>query len=261
MKKLISALLIIAISVCMISCGGGDVTTTDPAPESTKEPTSQSIPESKPQGGGQKVELSAKTIEELEALVEKDVEDVITSLQEDFAGLTGKITTYDQYVANVDEVKAFYDKIIAENEQACIRLREYSIDYVQLILEANMPLDDKEDALDDMEEFICEDAEEVLYEGIYEGVLEDMFDYFYDGILSAGYDFDIYDEWLDIQSDEYDMYLDASSEVFDCLLDMSSDVCDFWLDASTPMWENDVEEVKEEMNDFREDIKELKAGE
>ena len=93
------------------------------------------------------------------------------------------------------------------------------------------------------------------------GVLEDMFDYFYDGILSDGYDFDIYDEWLDIQSDEYDMYLDTSSEVFDCLLDMSSDVCDFWLDASTPMWENDVEEVKEEMNAFREDIKELKAGE
>ncbi|MBR5517342.1 MAG: hypothetical protein IKU53_05150 [Firmicutes bacterium] len=241
MKKLISTLLVVVLSVCLIACSGGNVNTTEPTPD----------------GNTNSVTLSVKSIEELDLLVEKDVEDTVALLQKDFADLTEEITNYDQYVQNIDKVKAFYDKIIQQNEAVCIRLREYSVDYVQLIMNSNMTMDEREDALDDTFESIYEDAEEDLYDGIYEGVMEDMFGYFYDGILSDGYDFDIYEEWLDIQSDEYDMYLETSSEVFDCILDMSSDVLDFWLDVSAHVWE-DVEDVYDEITDFEEDIKELK---
>ena len=93
---------------------------------------------------------------------------------------------------------------------------------------------------------------------IYDGVLDDMYDYFYDGIISDGYDYAPYKEWSDILSEEYDMWSDTLSDVYDSWSDALSDIYGFWSDVSGAMWDNDMEEIKTEIEKFKEDIKELK---
>ena len=172
--------------------------------------------------------------------------------------LTEEITTYDQYVEKVDKVEAFYAKVNEETEKLCIRLREYSINYAELVVNANMTNDEKEDAVKDIYDCIYDKAGDAVYDGIYDGVLEDMYDYFYDGVISDGYDYAPYKEWSDILSEEYDMWSDTLSDVYDSWSDALSDIYGFWSDVSGAMWDNDMEEIKTEIEKFKEDIKELK---
>lgn len=244
MKRIVSIMLVLVISVCLAACSspGTSVTTSEPSTDGTNEEKT----------------VRVGSIEELEGLVENDVSGVITSLETEYNSLVGEITTYDQYVEKQDKVEAFYDKVNSETEKLSIRLREYSISYVQLILDSEMTNDDKEDAVDGVYDCIYEDAGDDIYDGIYDGVLDDMYDYFYDGIIDDGYDYAPYDEWSDVLSDAYDMWSDTLSDVYDHWSDCQSDVYDFWSDVNSAMWDNDTEKAKEEVEKFKEDIGKLK---
>lgn len=245
MKKVISVVMVMAICFCMASCGA----------TGTKVPAAES--DSEKSTGEQYVYVNS--IEELEELVDKDVTDVISALEEEYGELVADITDFNQYVENKDSVEAFYDKINEETEKLCMRIRDYSVSYVELIINSDMTYDDMDDAVDDVYECLYDDAGDAIYDGIYDGILDDMYDYFYSGIVSDGYDTVPYDEWYDASSDEYDMWFDSSSDVYDYWSDAVSDVYGFWSDVSGAMWDNDIDEVKEEIEKFKEDIEKLKA--
>lgn len=244
MKKLISLLMVLAMSICLVSCGGSGtkVTTTETNSEGT---TSEK-------------NVYVDFIEELEELVNNDVSNVIASLEAEYNSLIEGITTYDQYVEKRDKVEAFYAMINDETEKLCIRLREYSINYAELIISSDMTNDEKEDAVENMYECIYEDAGEEIYDGIYDGVLDHMYDYFYCDIVEDGYDYAPYKEWSDVLSDEYDMWSDCLSDVYDLWSDAHTDIYRFWSDVNSAMWKNDAEKVKKEIEKFREDIGKLK---
>ena len=245
MKRLISVLLVFVLSICLTACSGSGTNVTTTEQDSTGTSTEKYV--------------RVNSIEELEELVDKDVTGVITALEEEYNKLTGEITTYDQYVENGDKVEAFYSKVNEETKKLCIRLREYSINYAELVVSSNMTNDEKEAAVEDIYDCIYDEAGDAVYDGIYDGVLDDMYDYFYDGIISDGYDYAPYKEWSDVLSEEYDMWSDTLSDVYDTWSDALSDIYGFWSDVSRAMWDNDIEEIKTEIEKFKEDIKELKV--
>lgn len=244
MKRLLSVLLVLVLSICLVACGGAGTNVTTTEQDSSGTSTEQYV--------------RVNSIEELEELVDKDVTGIVSALEEEYNSLTEEITTYDQYVEKVDKVEAFYAKVNEETEKLCIRLREYSINYAELVVNSNMTNDEKEDAVEDIYDCIYDKAGDAVYDGIYDGVLEDMYDYFYDGVISDGYDYAPYKEWSDILSEEYDMWSDTLSDVYDSWSDALSDIYGFWSDVSGAMWDNDMEEIKTEIEKFKEDIKELK---
>jgi len=245
MKRLTCILLVFLMIMCLCACGNSG--------------TKVTVTEEKPSGASTEKTVYVNSIEELEELINEDVSEVVTALETEYNELIGEITTYDQYVEKKDKIEAFYAKVNSETRKLCIRLREYSISYVQLILDSDMTNDDMEDAVDGVYECLYEDAGDAIYDGIYDGILDDMYDYFYDGILDDGYDYAPYKEWSDVLSNEYDMWSDTLSDVYDHWSDYSSDVYDFWSDVNSAMWDNDIEEAKEEIEKFKEDIAELKG--
>lgn len=244
MKRLISVLLVLALSVCLTACGRSETNVTTTEQDSS--------------GAGTEKYVRVNSAEELEELVDKDVTGVVSTLEAEYIKLTEEITTYDQYLEKSDKVEAFYSKVNEETEKLCIRLREYSINYAELVVNSNMTNDEKEDVVEDIYDCIYEKAGDAVYDGIYDGVLKDMYDYFYDGIISDGYDYAPYEEWADILSEEYDMWSDALSDIYDFWSDALSDIYEFWSDVSGAMWDNDIEELKSEIEKFKEEIKKLK---
>ena len=93
---------------------------------------------------------SANSIEELEAAIEKDVDDTITALDSEWEELQLNITTYEEYSENVEAVEEFYDKVYTTTEQLCIRIQEYTVQYAELIMSSDMSNDDKYDEFDEI---------------------------------------------------------------------------------------------------------------
>lgn len=155
----------------------------------------------------------ANSLEELNEQVLKDVENTITTLNTEWGNLSTEIDTYDEYKNNIDKVKGFYGKIQNDTQLLCIRLREYSSAYAELILTSDKSFDDKYDDFDMLYDTVYEDARDEIYDEIYDGVLDDMYDVYYDEILGGAYDNIPYDEWSDARSDEYDLWSDTRSEV------------------------------------------------
>lgn len=174
----------------------------------------------------------ASSLEELETIVLKDVEDSIASLA----------VKKDQLAAEID----FFD------------LMEYSVIYAEFIMNSDKDFDDKYDDLDELYNVVYEDAGDVIYDEIYDGILDEMYDLFYDGLLDEAYDSVPYEKWLDACSDEYEMWLDACSECYEIWLDTRSDIYEFWLEMRSATFGKDAEEINEVIMDFKEDIEDLK---
>ena len=237
MKKILTLFLVIAMLFSLSSCG--EKTSNDTV--SNSKSVSKAI-------------TKADTIEELDELVLKDVTDTITALTTEFEKLSTDIATYDKYKTDSNKVKGFYDKVQNDTKLLCIRLREYSSVYAELILSSDKSFDDKYDEFDALYDSVYEDARDEIYDEIYDGILDDMYDVFYDGILDDAYDNIPYDEWSDARSDEYDLWSDTRSEVYDIWSDAGSDIYDFWSDMRGEMWDKDIEKAKEKLQDFKDDI-------
>lgn len=198
------------------------------------------------------------SIEKLEIAVEEDVDSVIGTLTSEYENLVAEITTYDDYVSNVDTIETFYLKVKDDVEQLSIRLRDYALDYAQIILSSDMNTDDMYDELDIIYDSIYDGAGDDIYDEIYDGVLDDMYDAFYDGILDEAYDTVEYKDWADARSTEYDLWSDTRSDVYDTNSDMRSEVYDFASDVRSEVYSDDIEKAYEEINDFAKDIAKMK---
>ena len=200
------------------------------------------------------------SIEELNEFVLKDVEVWIAAINEKFGQLTAEIDTYDKYIQNKDLVEAFYTGVYQDTKNICIRMREYCLKYVEIILESDKTDDEKYDELEEMYDVVYDEAGDEIYDGYYDGVLDEIYDVFYDEILDEAYDEIEYGEWLDVRSEEYELWLDTRSDVYEEWLDFRSDSYEFWLDVRSEFWNKDIEKAKEKVQDFQEDINKLKEG-
>lgn len=249
MKK---TLLIFALVVILLLTACGNVS------DSSTKPTFDNSISTKNEENEINTDIKATSLDELENLVVKDVENTIDTLKKTYEELTTKIDTYDKYKEHKNEVKSFYSLVVVTNKNLSIRLREYALIYAELILKSDDLVDDKYEEMENLYDVVYDDAGDDVYDEIYDGILDDIYKRYYDGILDDAYDTVEYDEWSDLHSDEYDWWSDASSDVYDDWSDFRSDVYDFWSDVRGELWDKDIEKAIDIKEDFKSDINKLK---
>ncbi|MDE6838029.1 MAG: hypothetical protein K2P33_06490 [Acutalibacter sp.] len=268
MKKLLAILLAAIMLVSLSACGNGTTSDDSDSTSSTShrdedkkdknrdddkdKDKEEDTPKDKPE--------KLDSFEELDEVVSGDIENTIAALNAEYEELVVDLDTYEKYIENIERVEAFYAKTLEETRLLGIRMREYSINYAELVLESDEPYRDKYDSLDIIYDTIYDDACDDIYDEIYDGILDDMYDSFYDGILDDAYDYMPYDDWYDIRSDEYDWWYDTRSDVYDEWYDIRSDVYDFWSDVRGEVWDDDTERAESKIEDFQEDIEKLKKN-
>lgn len=241
MKKRLLLILAMTMVLSGVACGNTSVQDKDVVNEETTN---------------KQTEIKADSLDALEEMVEKEVEDTIASLAESYEDLQAEIDTYDKYKANTEKVEAFYADVVETQQSLTIRLREYALSYAEMIVDSDS--DDKYDELEEIYDVVYDDAAEEVYDEIYKGILEDMYDLYYNGILKDAYNTVEYSEWSDLRSDEYDWWSDSRSDAYDDWSDVRSDIYGFYSDMRGEMWADDMERAQEKIEDFRADIEELK---
>ena len=191
------------------------------------------------------------TTEEMNAIVEADVETMVSSLYSELELLQTEIDSYEKYKANSSKTEDFYDRVTEEVEKASGRLREYTLRYAEIITESGMTFEDQYDELSDITDAIYSDAGSTLNHEIYGGVLKNAMKYFYNQILKSGFDVAPYGEVSSFRSDEYSNASDARSDVYSEISDLRSDVYSFISDMRSATWGKDSEKVDKEIEKFR----------
>lgn len=192
------------------------------------------------------IEVSASSVDEIEEMATKDVEDTKEKIESERDALSEKITDYNSYTKNVDKVKAYYDDALKQTELLSIRLREYAYKYAELIMSEDASYKVKYKDLSGIYEYIYEDAGKALYE-IYDKTVKDMYDIYYDGIIKDAYDTEDYDVWSDVSSDAY-------NDWSDCL----SDIYEFQSDLRSEIYDHDDERAQKKMDKFKKSILRMK---
>ena len=183
-KKFIALLLALILVLSATACGTQSATDTSTSNDTSTEQTDSSNESSNDQPeetadtnvSTEQTENTVEpgTLEALEADVMKDVENSISALQSEMDTLVAEITTFDQYVENVDRMEAFYTKACTNSLLLEIYLMEHAVIYAEFIMNSDNDFDDKYDDLDELYDVVYEDAGDEFYDGIYDGILEDM---------------------------------------------------------------------------------------
>ena len=250
MKKILIMASAAALALCLTGCSGTTAQT-------------QTAPPAQNQSAAQTQESAAAPAENESttqpAPAAGSPEAVIQSIQQDFANPQQKLLdeqtslanaigeSFDNYVANVDSVQAWYDLAISESEALGERTVENVRQYYRAVVDTvdHGDSDALDAAMDDLYDLIYDDAFEEWYDVIYDDGFESMYDAYYDVAIENGYDTMPYDEWYDIKSAAYDSWYDAKSDVYDAWYDYKSDVYDEWLDVSSGFFnhEFDIDEI------------------
>ena len=220
------------LSLCFILCGCGNA------------PVSQNAEVKKVNVNV--IEVSASSIDEIEEMAIKDVEDTKEKIESERDALSEKITDYNSYTKNVDKVKAYYDDALKQTELLSIRLREYAYKYAELIMNEDASYKVKYKDLSG------------IYECIYEDAGEAMYDIYYDGIIKDAYDTEDYDVWSDVSSDAYDDWSNCLSDIYDVWSDMQSDIYEFQSDLRSEVYDHDDERAQKKMDKFKKSILRMK---
>lgn len=253
MKKVISMTLALVMAASLAACGGGASSGSSAAAQSAPAPTPESTA-----AEAQDSTASAGDDGTLYGTASADIESTVSSLTAAYEALTADIVTYDDYVANVDRVEAFYATVIEETRNLCIRLREYGADYVDSVLSSGLTCDEMYDELDVLYDDLYDDAGGDVYDEIYDDLMGDLYDVFYDGILKDAYDTVDYSDWADTHSNEYDFWSDAHSDIYDEWSDFHSDIYDLCSDVRGELWDDDLDRAAKKLADFRADLQSLK---
>ena len=231
------------LSLCFILCGCGAM------------PTAQNVEVKKVNVNV--IEISASSLDEIEEMASKDVEDTKEKLESERNALGEEITDFDAYTKNVDKVKAFYDQALKQTELLSIRLREYAYKYAELVMNEDASYKVKYKDLSGIYECIYEDAGEAMYD-IYDKTVKDMYDIYYDGIIKDAYDTEDYDVWSDVSSDAYDDWSNCLSDIYDVWSDMQSDIYEFQSDLRSEVYDHDDERAQKKMDKFKKSILRMK---
>ena len=231
------------LSLCFILCGCGNA------------PVSQNAEVKKVNVNV--IEVSASSLDEIEEMASKDVEDTKEKLESERDALSEELTDYNLYIKNVDKVKAYYDDALKQTELLSIRLREYAYKYAELIMNEDASYKVKYKDLSGIYECIYEDAGEAMYD-IYDKTVKDMYDIYYDGIIKDAYDTEDYDVWSDVSSDAYDDWSNCLSDIYDVWSDMQSDIYEFQSDLRSEVYDHDDERAQKKMDKFKKSILRMK---
>ena len=117
------------------------------------------------------IEVSASSLDEIEEMATKDVEDTKEKLESKRDALSEEIL--DSYTKNVNKVKAYYDDALKQTELLSIRLREYAYKYAELIMKEDTSYKEKYKDLSGIYEYIYDDAAKTMYD-IYDKTLNIM---------------------------------------------------------------------------------------
>lgn len=271
MKKKIAIILAILTLTSLTACGQSNGNNSSSKTESSYSSSDNSKSEVKSQKEiDSDVEETTKnetdsssakdfsTLDGIETAVTEDVENTISELEKEFDSLKSEIDTYDKYLQNTSEIEDFYNKIVKTNEDVCIRLYEYALEYANIVVNSNSDSYDKYDDLKGIYDCIYDDAGKDIYNGIYDGVLKDMYKAFYEGVLDDSPDDDGYSKWSDTCSQEYDWYSDACSDTYDFYSDTSSDIYDFYSDVGSAIYKDDMSKAQKRIDKFEAKIEKLK---
>lgn len=253
MKKVVSMTLALVMAASLAACGSGT--------SSGSSATAQSAPAPTPESTAAETQDSTASAGDdgtLYGTASADIESTVSSLTAAYEALTADIATYDDYVANVDRVEAFYTTVLEETRNLCIRLREYGADYVDSVLSSGLTCDEMYDELDVLYDDLYDDAGGDVYDEIYDDLMGDLYDVFYDGILKDAYDTVDYSDWADTHSNEYDFWSDAHSDIYDEWSDFHSDIYDLCSDVRGELWDDDLDRAAKKLADFRADLQSLK---
>lgn len=231
------------LSLCLVLCGCGNVSVSQNA---EMKKVNENV-----------IEVSASSLDEIEEMASKDVEDTKEKLESERDSLSKEITDYNLYIKNEDKVKAYYDGALKQTELLSIRLREYAYKYAELIMNEDTSYKVKYKDLSGIYEYIYEDAGQALYE-IYDKTVKDMYDIYYDGIIKDAYDTEDYDVWSDVSSDAYDDWSNCISDIYDVWSDMESDIYEFQSDLRSEVYDHDDERVQKKMDKFKKSILRMK---
>ena len=237
MKKLM------CLSLCFVLCGCGAM------------PTAQNVEVKKVNVNV--IEVSASSLDEIEEMATKDVEDTKEKLESKRDALSEEILDFDAYTKNVNKVKAFYDQALKQTELLSIRLREYAYKYAELIMKEDTSYKEKYKDLSGIYEYIYDDAAKTMYD-IYDKTLKDMYDIYYDGIIKAAYDVVDYEQWYDARSDAYDDWYDARSDAYDIWYDTRCDIYDFQYDLRSEVYDHDDKRAQKKIDKFKKSILRMK---
>lgn len=199
--------------------------------------------------------IKGSSLSELKVNAEADEKKLTDDLKKDFEELKDKTDTIEKYKENKDNVKDFYKKIVDNTETFCNRAKEYSIKYLELILNSKKSTYDMYDELDKMYEDIYEGILENVYDDIYEELLENMYKQYYEGILEDAYDSLPYEEYSELKSDEYNNYSTTTSEVYNIYSNTTSDIYKLYSSLKGPLYDDNLDKSKETLNNFVENMK------
>lgn len=200
----------------------------------------------------------ADTVEELDLIVERDTYTTITNLETEKDTLISSFNSYDDYIANEQLIKEYYEKALAESNQLSFRLQAYATNYANIILNSDNTPKEKYEEAKIIKEIIYEDAFGEIRKEIYDDIFKDLKDAFYDGIIKDAKKSLEYKDWSDIRSDAYELWSDTRSDLYDDWSDSRSDVYDFWSDLRSDLYDEDLEDAQKTTTDFQGDVSKLK---
>lgn len=270
-KKTVVLFTAVFMALSLVACGEGKTQEDDHQVAETKDEeieevnnalTSDSGNNDKQDGENEAVssveQITASSLEELNGLVEQDLDNRIVALSEEYEKIKTEIDTYEKYLVNMESIETFYENTYLQTRDICIRMREYCLDYARFIINMEGGRDEKYDSLEELYDIVYDEGGEKIYDEIYDGILDEIYDMFYDGILDEAYDTAEYEEWSDARSDEYEEWSDARGDVYEEWSDARSDIYEFWSDMRGEMWDADFEKAEEVIQEFQDDIIELK---
>ena len=293
MKSIISILLIL-LTIALSACGAPSATTSIiPSPsfpslstnensDSFKEPTNNAVSNSQTSASFSEIKPSLSPsnpvvseeptsesvpsvdtddlIEALEEIIEKDVEDTLNELEDEWKTLEATVTSYENYVEQSEKVENFYVKIEDSTENLCIRLHNYSLQYAELILSSKESYDKKYDLFGELLDCIYEKATDDICDEIYDGILDDMGDAFYDGILDDMPDDISYRDWSDTRSYEYSWWSTARSNTYANYSDARSNIYRFEDAMRSAMYNCNSEKAIIALEKFRKTVNKLNTN-
>lgn len=189
----------------------------------------------------------------------EDVEKTVASFEAQYEELVAQVNSFDAYKANVDAVQAYYDTVLQDTKNLCIRMRQYAADCANYVLSTNRTPGQMYDDLEVIYDDLYDGAGDDLYDAVYDDLFGNLYDAFYDGVVSDGYDLIGYGEWSELSSAAYEMYSDAHSDAYELISDCRSDIYEFGSDVRGDVFSDKLDKAKKELAKFQEDIDELKA--
>lgn len=196
------------------------------------------------------VYASEEDLDTVVSNMEIAAEELTTELEK----LGEEITTYSDFVEKHDKVEAYYANVLNTTRQLCITIEEEAIAYTEALLASGKDTDDIYEDMENVSDYLYEDARDVLSDDIYDDLTDDISDMFYDGVIDDAEDTMEYEDWYDARSDEYDIEYDLRSDLYDIIYDCGSDLYDFVYDIRVELWDGDIERATKKLEKFKEDV-------